>query len=295
MNNSDLMVSFEKCVMRSKGSRIQRFCKAPGRMLYTKILDLISPWRKSPVRIKAKTFWNEDIIVVIPEGVSATICRYGFFEEGLTRMVLTYLKAGMTFFDIGSHYGYFTLLSSFLVGLEGQVHAFEPTPSTFNILKDNCLNKSNIFLNNHAVFSKREMISVNDYGFKYSAYNTIYGSRLPVKILKKLKPNQYQVEAIPIDEYVEEKGIKPDFIKIDAESAEYEILLGMSKIIERFQPMISIEVGDIGDQNVRTSQDPINFLVNKNYQPYEFKDGEIKKHYISTDPYQYDNILFLPK
>jgi|LQYC01.1.fsa_nt_gi FkbM family methyltransferase len=295
MNNNELIASLEKCVTRSKGSRIQRFWQAPGRILHTKILDLISPWRKSPVRMKAKTFWDEEIIVVIPEGVSIFIFRYGFFEEGLTRMVLKYLKAGMTFFDIGSHYGYFTLLSSFLVGLEGQVHSFEPTPSTFNILKDNCFNKGNIFLNNYAVSSGRRMIPFNDYGLKYSAFNSICDSRLPVKISKELKPDNYQVEAIPIDEYVEKRGIKPDFIKIDAENAEYEILLGMSKIIDRFHPMISIEVGDLGDKDVRTSQDLINFLINKNYQPYEFKDGEIKKHHIRTEPYQYDNILFLPE
>lgn len=55
-------------------------------------------------------------MVVIAELVSLFIYRYGFFEEGLTNIFLHYLKPGMTFFDIGAHFGYFTLLGSALVG-----------------------------------------------------------------------------------------------------------------------------------------------------------------------------------
>lgn len=249
---------------------------------------------KTKIKLKTKTFWGEEMIVVIPEVVSLQLYRYGFFEEGLTRMVLEYLKPGMTFFDIGAHIGYYTLLASYIVGERGQVHSFEPTPSTFKILKLNCSKKPNVILNNFAVASRKTTLIINDYGIRYSAYNSLYNPRLPENIISKLNPKKYEIQAISIDEYVEENRIKPDFIKIDAESAEYEILLGMKQTIEKFHPIITIEVGDFGIQGVPTSKELIEFLLKMGYIPYEYRGGEIIPHQIREEPYEYSNILFLP-
>jgi len=295
MSRDDLIKLIDRSVSLCKGTRIQRIRKSPTKLLYSKFLELISLWFDRSVRIKAKTFWNDKMLIIIPEIVSLSIYRYGFFEEGLTRMVLEYLKPGMTFFDIGSHFGYFTLLGSILVGNEGRVYSFEPIPSTFNILKANVSNKDNVFLNNCAVFYEKKKVLINDYGIKYSALNSIYNARLPQDILLKLKTKEYEVESISIDDYVKHNGVIPNFIKIDAESSEYEILLGMEKTIAKFHPMISIEVGDMGVKDVPTSKDLINFLVNKSYQPYEFKDGKILQHALKKNQYPYDNILFLPE
>ncbi len=286
--------AMEVAVFNSKGTCIQKLKKAPIKLLYSKILELITVGAKKPIKIKAKTFWDRDMFVIIPEPVSLNIYRYGFFEEDLTRMILEYLKPGMVFLDIGSHYGYFTLLSSFIVGDRGQVHSFEPIPSTFNILKANVSNKDNVFRNNNAVFSKSQIISINDYGLKYSAYNSIYNARLSQKILKEVKLNRYEVEAFSVDEYVQEKDVIPNFIKIDAESSEYEILRGMKKTMDNFHPIISIEVGDVDVKGVPTSRDLIDVLVKKDYQPYEFNNGKILRHVHKYGPYQYNNILFLP-
>jgi len=293
MDNLTLIKLLENSISLSKGTKFYKITRNPGRLFYSKILEFFSLILKNSFEIKVKTFWGEQIIVVIPECVSLFIYRYGFFEEGLTRMILEYLKQGMTFFDIGSHFGYFTLLGSVLVGNEGRVYSFEPIPSTFNILKANISNKDNVFLNNCAVVSEKKKVLINDYGIKYSAFNSIYNSRLSQNIHQKLEIKKYEVECISIDDYVERNGVIPNFIKIDAESSEYEILLGMEKTIAKFHPMISIEVGDMGVKGIPTSKDLINFLVNKSYQPYEFKDGKILKHALKKNQYPYDNILFL--
>lgn len=289
MDNINLYRSLEKAILLSKRTKIQKVIKSPIRMIYSQIL--IS-WKKT-MKTKANTFWDGNMFVVIPEVVSINLYRYGFFEEGLTKMLLEILKPGMTFLDIGAHYGYFTLLSSFIVGNEGQVHSFEPTPSTFNILKANVSNNSNVFLNNNAVFSKRKIVSINDYGIKYSAHNSIYSARLSQDTLKKLKAKKYEIEAISIDEYVEDNDIKPNFVKIDAESSEFEILKGMEKTIARFHPILSLEVGDVGVQDVPESKELISYLRNRGYKSYEFINGKIMQHKIKNI-YTCDTILFLP-
>lgn len=208
---------------------------------------------------------------------------------------MKYLKPGMTFFDIGAHFGYYTLLASFIVGNEGKVHAFEPTSTTFNILKTNVSNKTNVILNNCAVFSEQKTVLITDYSVRYSAYNSIMDNGIISQDdILKLRPQKNVIEAISIDDYVKKNNIKPDFIKIDAEGAEYEILKGMEKTINEFHPIISIEVADMNIKDVTASKDIINFLVNKCYQPYEFKEGKILPHIVKSEPYKYDNILLLP-
>ncbi|MFX0136889.1 MAG: FkbM family methyltransferase [Candidatus Hodarchaeota archaeon] len=294
MDNIDLLKLFNKAIFPSKGSRIEILRKNTKKLLLSKILELTAIWLKKSIIIKAKLFWNENMVIAFPELVSTHIFRYGFFEEDLTRMVLEYLKPGMTFFDIGAHFGYFTLLGSFIVGNDGQVHSFEPTPSSFNILKSNVSNRENVILNNQAVFSQPLSILINDYGLRFSAFNSIYDARLPQSILSKLVTKKYEVSCVSIDSYVEHNGAIPNFIKIDAESSEYEVLLGMEKTIAEFHPVISIEVGDMNVKGAPKSKELINFLVNKNYHPCRFKDGKILKQALKKEQYQYNNILFLP-
>lgn len=100
--------------------------------------------------------------------------------------------------------------------------------------------------------------------------------------------------AISLDAYIYNKKIIPDFIKIDAESAEYEILEGMSQTINDIRPIISIEVGDMDIEGVKSSRDCIQYLIERGYQAYEYKEGHILKHRL-RDRYSYDNILFLPE
>lgn len=294
MNTIGLTKSLKKSVFLSKGTRTERIRKSPIKLPYSLMLQFITQKANKSLKVKTKTFWGEDMCVVIPELVSINIYRYGFFEEGLTRMVLKHLKPGMTFLDIGAHFGYFTLLASALVGEKGQVHSFEPTPSTFNTLKSNVSKCNNIFLNNFAVLSQKDTITLNDCGLRYSAYNSLYDAILPRNISENLKISKIKVQGISIDEYIEKVNVKPDFVKIDAESAEYDILLGMEKTIKNFHPIISLEVGDMGIKGVLRSRELISFIENKGYQPYEFKDSKILQHGIK-DTYQYDNILFLPE
>jgi FkbM family methyltransferase len=92
-------------------------------------------------------------------------------------MVLKYLKPNMTFLDVGAHVGYFTVLGSWLVGSDGQVHSFEPTPSTFHVLRLNAEHIQNVRLNPIAIGSGAVTATFNDYGPAFSGYNSMYRAR----------------------------------------------------------------------------------------------------------------------
>src|SRR5205814_529396 len=50
------------------------------------------------------------------------------------------------------------------------------------------------------------------------------------------------VEAITIDQFVNQHGLSPRFVKIDIEGAELNALEGMARTIRTFRPRIMLEV-----------------------------------------------------
>ena len=263
-------------------------------------LDEALRWRRVSCRLsenavfaKAVTFWGDEMNVVLPEVVSQNLSNYGYFEEGLSIFLLTYLKEGATFFDIGAHFGYFSSLAARLVGNNGQVHSFEPTRSTFDVLMLNTSAFANTRINNLALWSSSKLLPFCDFGVEYSAFNSLFDPRLDQEIKAKLTPVSYDVQTISVDEYVAQTGAVPTFVKIDAESAEFEILKGMESVLRQYRPMVCIEVGDQDIEGVVPSRQLITHMVERNYTPYEYREGEVIIHSL-RERYKYENILFLP-
>ena len=185
-----------------RASRISKFRRSHINLLHSKLLELAAKKFGIGIKRSSTLFWGETMAVVYPDPTSLSISRYGFYEEGLTAMVLAYLKPGMTFLDVGAHVGYFTLLAAWLVGDTGRVHSFEPTPSTFDVLSLNTRSKANVFLNGEAVASKSGVVDLNDYGPAFSGYNSMYHARMPEATAVRVKSTRFQALAISIDEYV---------------------------------------------------------------------------------------------
>ena len=297
MNNTDLQqlaISLKLCVEKNNGNPFQRVLKQPVRLLWSKLLEKTCLARQRTMTLKARLFWGEDMNVVFPEIVSCFLYRYGFFEPDLTTIVMTHLKPGQNFFDVGTHFGYYSMLASRIVGHEGQVHGFEPTMGTYKIVHSNLGLKSNVTLNNVAAWSEETTLKFTDYGVQWSAFNSLYGAKLENSIVAKMSPRDYDVKAISIDKYVDESGVRPDFIKIDAENAEYDILKGMTTTLRDIRPIITLEVGDVNEGEFKNSSACVHFLVEHNYKVLELRDGVLCEHEIDKK-YSHANLLFIPR
>ena len=267
-------------------SRLKRVLKAPFKTIPYFIMTYFA--YKHPFKVKYKTLWGDKMSFYLPEGNA--IYYYGFFEANLTNFLLNYLKDGDIVFDVGAHVGYYSILASKIIGKTGQVHSFEPTPRTFNTLKENTQEKENVFINNNAVLDQETEIEFVDYGPKFSAFNS-FKKRTGDEMRFLSEPEKIKVKTISLDRYCEGKNIKPDFIKIDAEGAEHLILQAMTEIIKNIKPLITIEVAGEDEWKDNCSK-LIQFLQHNGYMAYEIDlNGFIKKH-VQKDTYSYDNLLF---
>lgn len=270
-----------------KRKHLVRLLAHPRKMLYPKVLKVI---RRSK-EVEARTFWGGEITVILPEDVSIYIWRYGYFEEDVCIYLLSLLQEGMTFLDIGSHFGFFTLLGSHLVGENGKVLAFEPTPNTYRQLQKNVANCPNVDVYNCAAYSVDEKIRFYDYGLTESAFNSVFGPRKDNKT--PMPKSEITVQARKIDSILMEMGSKKiDLVKIDVESSEINVLKGMMETLKGFRPNLVLEVGDFEVNGASNSRDVVRLLVQMNYLAYEISGEKIVPHLLE-ERYGHSNLLFL--
>ncbi|SFD90762.1 methyltransferase, FkbM family [Marinobacter sp. DSM 26671] len=89
-----------------------------------------------------RTRYGFKINVNLGDFIGRHIYLHGDYEDYVSRIFLKLLEPGNNVIDIGANIGYFSLLSSSIVGKTGQVFSFEASPAIYNRLK------SNIQLNN---------------------------------------------------------------------------------------------------------------------------------------------------
>jgi FkbM family methyltransferase len=270
--------------------RLQKLLASPYRFLLSEMA-----FRSATVFEKqVKTFWGDTMALTLPEPVSLFVYRYGYFEEGLTAFFLAALKPGDTFMDVGSHYGYFSLLARHLVGETGRVVAFEPTPSTFAFNRRNTSRFKNIHVENKAAWSEEKTITLTDLGVAWSSHNSLLKPKMiPEKVRAASKT--HTVPCVQLDRYIEEHGLRPNLMKIDAESAELEILKGMTRTLQNIRPMITLEVGDDPGSDVGVhSAEPVKYCAQFGYKAYIYHEGKIQPHRV-LDSYEYDNVFMIPE
>ncbi len=140
-NEADIGTRFDRAVHRFHASPLQKlFLVGPKRFMARKW----ARWSGTRMERVAELFFGGSMTVVLPEVISEQIYSYGFFDEIVTGVALRAVREGDVVIDVGAHFGYFTLLFAHLVGESGRVVSFEPTPSTFSVLRKNTVALKNV-------------------------------------------------------------------------------------------------------------------------------------------------------
>ncbi|HXV66514.1 MAG TPA: FkbM family methyltransferase [Nitrosopumilaceae archaeon] len=182
-------------------------------------------------------------MIMIPNdpGISTELSIFKSHEPLNTKIISQILKKGMTCIDIGGNIGYYVLLERQLVGEKGKIIAIEPLERNFQYLKRNVQlqNFENIQTFNFACGDKDGkvtfFINKKSNGCKVIAE----GETPPSPSLGTLT----EVSVKILDTLVEDLKLESvDFVRMDAEGYELHILKGLKKTLEKFKPIISIEL-----------------------------------------------------
>ena len=250
--------------------------------------------RLTPMKVRARLFSGQVMTGVLPEYLSHEVYLNGFFEAPLTRILLAHLRPGMVFVDVGAQFGYYSVLAHRLVGPTGRVFAFEPTPRTYSVLRQNVDRLSNVVAEPVAASSSAGRLTLHDFGATNCGLNSILPHpRVVAEEGRQLKGTPFQVASVRLDDYFGERGIHPSFVKIDVETAEFDVLQGMEEVLRTARPAISVETGDYGWTGGRQSRDCVRFLLDRGYRCLEYVDGTLLPHR-EKSTYGSDNLLFLP-
>ena len=193
-------------------------------------------------------------------------------------------KEGDTVIDIGAHMGRYTITSSKYVGPNGKVIAVEAHPYNFKMLERNIsLNRlANVTAIRCALYSKREKVKLYlpDEKQGYTMHHSVMSNYLITKYNEKIEQYYIEVQAYALDELLSNTGVNQvNWIKIDVEGAEYEVLKGAKAILAASKP-ISILVEIHGTD---TYGPTMKLLESNNFQiEFEKTYDNGEKHVLAT-------------
>jgi FkbM family methyltransferase len=162
------------------------------------------------------------------------------------------IPRGGTVIEVGGHIGYISMYFASLVGPDGRVVVFEPGPNNQRYLQRNIAGLGNVEWVDRAV---------SDEGGTVTFYcdNLTGQNNSLVADFKVLETNAsrtgialeraaVKVEAVTLDAYCAERGLEPDFVKIDVEGAELLVVRGMKAVLAGARPRLMVEMNDEQDR-----------------------------------------------
>jgi FkbM family methyltransferase len=159
------------------------------------------------------------------------------------RQVSTYLHAhvsrGQSVINVGANVGVYVLPLDRMVGTAGRVIAFEPNPATCTVLR------RNLRMNGMAERVTVECLAVGAAPGRARLYDPSAGSGFarigaphPI-FFGAAVPPFVEVPVTSLDEWCGTRGVDPDWLIIDVEGYELEVLRGAAATIARL-PRLSI-------------------------------------------------------
>ena len=247
-------------------------------------------------QVNLNTTWGGRFSGVLPESVTSEIWRSGSFELPVSMALLTFLKAGSVYVDVGAHFGYFSMLASKLVGADGRVISIEAMPSTFHYLSENITKNAthqNITAFLGAAFSESTELTFRDYGVVASSLNSAFGARDASHMIKGMG-KEVKVHAQTVDSLVKKFALtKVDLVKIDAESSEKFVLQGMRETLKKYRPAIVMEVGDATPAENSVGE-LLAQMAGSGYAVYSWNSNHRLQKFQRNGHVPYANLIFYP-
>lgn len=169
-------------------------------------------------------------------------------------------------------------------------------PEAFTYLKRNTDRlAAEVVLHNIAAWGGRATLDFSDAGVINSSLNTAFAFR--ERTLTRVDVSRIDVQAWSLDEVLADTG-PIHGIKVDAESAELQVLQGAVDVLRVSQPWVVVELGDLGPSGETLSAQPASaqiyaLMTSLGYPAHVMVDGRVVPIDL-VSPVRYLNVLFKP-
>jgi len=157
-------------------------------------------------------------------GVNKLIARFinsNVYEEKFQEAILKSLKPNYVVWDVGANIGFYS--KKFAERTKNIVYAFEPIPYSCDILKDSCAAFSNVKVLPIALGSENTVIKM-----------TANSSSPTNRVLSENENEHQQTINVDVrrgDDLISNDIEAPNFIKIDVEGFEVDVIKGLENIL----------------------------------------------------------------
>lgn len=216
------------------------------------------------------------------------ILNFQEYEKSDADMMLKLMKGCQNFFDIGANIGWYSLNVA-LAHENANIFSFEPIPTTYEQLL------SNISLNS--------IINITPFNFGFSDKQGIFpfyfypkgsGNASAMNLTEHEDVKSIDCRLYKLDDFIEEKKIKIDFIKCDVEGGELLVFKGGNKSIARDKPIIFSEI--LRKWSAKFDYNPneiFNFLFSLGYRAFTSSSQGLNEFFVMTDTTIETNFFFL--
>jgi len=233
--------------------------------------------------------------VLMDLDISQKTQRRIYTERAYEASVVSYfaetIQPGDGFIDVGANVGYYTLLASHWVGLQGVVHAFEPEQQNFTRLQTQIArNKLSNVVTHHAAAGAKpgrltlNLNPLNEGGHSLKPFDAYFddGRAQSKEHIQKEFSEQtlsQEVEVVALSETLANDG-RQWHMKVDVEGAELEALQGARSFIMEARPDICCEIsGDTPELR--------GLLENLQYEVYNLRSGGLLEKALTLSPGNY--------
>jgi FkbM family methyltransferase len=183
-----------------------------------------------------KMGWNPEDRRTVPN----MLLLHGAYEAAELAVLLAAAEGAETVFDIGANVGWYTLHLARALGPAGRVFSFEPMPATFAALERNV-----------ALNGLEDRVTLNRLGLAEEAgeaeffvpeeTGSVAASRRP--LFQEQRNQSVRATLDTLDAFVARTGIERlDLVKCDIEGGELPMLRGGRATLERFRPVVFLEM-----------------------------------------------------
>ncbi|MCY4030385.1 MAG: FkbM family methyltransferase [Acidobacteria bacterium] len=173
--------------------------------------------------------------------IGRCLAEYGEWSPGETDLFQRLVRPGHYVVDVGAHIGIHTLTFARLVGRQGKVFAFEPQRLLHQVLAANVALNSldNVHSHHMALGAKSGSVWLAD-NLDYSREANFGG--VPLAAIAR-KPDderpRYRLPIVRLDDFYDQPRL--DFLKIDVEGMEANVLQGAERLIRTHRPILYVE------------------------------------------------------